>query len=578
MRKLSGIGASPGIAVGPAYLFESSALALPVEEQDGEHDPDVEWAQFEAAVEAARGDLLQIQAEAARALGEEEAAIFHAQSLVLDDPDLVREIRDALYEQQASATSAVTEVISLYKQAFLSLDDEYFRARAVDVEDVGRRLLSHLLGSARVPQAEPPSPGVVIATDLTPSDTMLLKKEYVLGFCVAQGGATSHTAILARGLGIPAVVGLGDRLCEIEVGAEIVVDGTRGEVIINPEPPEMEEYQARQAALKEMLAEASAGACDPVITKDGHRIIVVGNIGNVEDAHVARQAGAEGIGLFRTEFLFLGRDTMPDEEVQLQAYRQVLDVFEDQPVTLRTLDIGGDKVLPYLSLPPEANPFLGCRAIRLALDHPQLLKPQLRAALVAGRERTLQIMFPMIATIAEVRRAKAVLAECKAELEQEGKPIARNVEVGIMVEIPAAALVVDQLVSEVDFFSIGTNDLAQYTLAADRTNAAVAGLCDAFHPAVLRLVRMVAETAHANGKTVAVCGELAGEALAVPILVGLGVDELSVNPLTVPLVKHIVRSLSLADSQALSVAVLELESPRDVQSAVSDRFPWIRLG
>jgi phosphoenolpyruvate-protein phosphotransferase len=461
----------------------------------------------------------------------------------------------------------------MYVEMLESLDDEYFRARAADVRDVTERVLCALLNVTNSPAAALSTSSIILARDLTPSDTILLDKSQVLGFCTVEGGRTSHTAILARGLGIPAVVGIGARVLDVPDGALAVLDGTDGLLLVDPDEATVTAYRGQQAATATVLAQAREQSHEPAITRDGHRVEIVANVGNVEGARTALEAGAEGIGLLRTEFLYLERAAWPDEEEQYRAYRAIVDVFGHQPVILRTLDIGGDKELPYLSLPQEANPFLGVRAIRLCLAKPELFRPQLRAALRAGAGRNLKLMFPMVATVAEVRAARALLEECRAELLAQGQPLAENMEVGIMIEIPAAALMADRLAAEVDFFSIGTNDLTQYALAADRTNAQVAPLATGFQPAVLRLVRDVIAAAHAQGKWVGLCGELAGEPLALPILLGLGLDEFSMNPPAIPLAKQIIRDLTLDEAREVAQAALELDSPDGVKTLVRERVP-----
>jgi phosphoenolpyruvate-protein phosphotransferase len=405
----------------------------------------------------------------------------------------------------------------------------------------------------------------------------MLDKSLVLGFCTAEGGATSHTAILARGLGLPAVVGAGAEVLEVADGATLVLDGGDGRLLVEPDEETVADCETRQASAAAVLAQALAQAREPAVTCDGHRVEIVANIGNVEEAQAAVEAGAEGVGLLRTEFLYLERDHLPDEEEQYRAYRAITDVCGDRPVILRTLDIGGDKELPYLDLAHETNPFLGVRAIRLCLARPELFKSQLRAALRAAAGRNLKLMFPMVATVAEVRAARAVLEECRAELLAEGQPMAEEMEIGIMVEVPAAALMADHLAAEVDFFSIGTNDLSQYALAADRTNAQVAPLASGFQPAVLRLVRDVVAAAHAQDKWVGLCGELAGEPLAIPILLGLGLDEFSMNPPAIPLAKQIIRTLTLDEARELAQAALELDNPDAVQALVRERMPAVSV-
>ncbi len=570
MKTLQGIAASRGIAIGPAFHFQRADLSF---ERCTVEDPAAEWARCQAALETACEQLADVYAKAEAESGEEQAVIFQAHALMLEDPELLEAVQTAIEEQCTNAESALSDAAEMYAQMLEALDNEYLSARAADVRDVATRVLRILLGVAESPTAGLAIPSIVLARDLTPSDTVLLDKSLVLGFCTAEGGATSHTAILARGLGLPAIVGTGPDILDTPAGATLVLDGSDGTLLVEPDKETVARCRARQAAAATVLTQARQVAHEPAVTHDGHRVEVVANVGNVEGAQAALEAGAEGVGLFRTEFLYLERSCLPDEEEQYRAYRAVVDVFGDQLVILRTLDIGGDKHLPYLDLPREMNPFLGLRAIRLCLARPELFRPQLRAALRAGAGRHLKLMFPMVATVAEVRAARAALEECRAELLAEGQPVAEEMEVGIMVEIPAAALLADHLAAEVDFFSIGTNDLSQYTLAADRTNASVAALADAFHPAVLRLVRDVIAAAHAQGKWVGLCGELAGEPLAIPILLGLGLDEFSMTPPAIPLAKQVIRALTLDEAREVAQAVLELDSAGAVRALVHERVP-----
>jgi len=567
---LQGIAASRGIGIGPAFHFRRADLRF---QRRTVKDPSAEWARCESALETACGQLAEVYAKAEAESGAKQAAIFQAQALMLEDPELLDGVGMAIKEQCINAEAALSDATEMYAQMLESLDDEYLSARAADVRDVANRVLRILLGVAESPTAGLTVPSIILARDLTPSDTVLLDKSLVLGFCTAEGGATSHTAILARGLGLPAIVGAGSHILEIPEGTSLVLDGSDGTLWIGPDEDAVVIYRERQVAAATVLAQARERAHEPAITRDGHRVEVVANIGNVEGAQAALEDGAEGVGLLRTEFLYLERSRLPDEEEQYQAYRSIADVFGDQPIILRTLDIGGDKKLPYLDLPEEMNPFLGVRAIRLCLARPELFRPQLRAALRAGAGRNLKLMFPMVATVAEARAARMALEECCSELLDEGQPVAEEMEVGIMVEIPAAALMADHLAAEVDFFSIGTNDLSQYTLAADRTNAQVAPLATGFQPAVLRLVRHVISAAHAQGKWVGLCGELAGEPLALPILLGLGLDEFSMNPPAIPLAKQIIRALALDEAREVAQAALELDNPDAVQALVQERVP-----
>lgn len=575
MRTLRGIAASRGIGIGPAFHFRRAELCL---ERCVIDDPVVEWARFQSALEAASAQLTDMYTRAEAECGAEQAAIFQAHAMMLDDPELLDAVRTAIEEQCVNAETALSEVAETYAQILESLEDEYLSARAADVRDVAARVLRILLGVAESPTANLATPSIILARDLTPSDTVLLDKSLVLGFCIAEGGATSHTAILARGLGLPAIVGAGPEVLQIPDGATLALDGSHGTLLVEPDEEAMATYLKRRAASAMVLAQAREQAHEPAITRDGHRVEVVANIGNVEGARAALEAGAEGVGLLRTEFLYLERDHLPDEEEQYQAYRAIVYEFGDRPVVLRTLDVGGDKELSYFDLPKEMNPFLGVRAIRLCLTRPELFRPQLRAALRAGAGRNLKIMFPMVATVAEVRAARSLLEECRAELLAEGQAVAKEMKIGIMVEIPSAALMADRLASEVDFFSIGTNDLSQYTMAADRVNAAVAPLANGFQPAVLRLVRQVITAAHAQGKWVGLCGELAGEPLAAPILLGLGLDEFSMNPPAIPLFKQIIRALTLDQAREVAQAALELDSPDAVQALVRERVPAANVG
>ena len=575
MRTLHGIAASRGIAIGPAFHFRRADLCF---ERCTVEDPAAEWARFETALETAREQLADVYAKAEAESGAKQAAIFQAHALMLEDPELLETVRTAIEEQHVNAESALSDAAEMYAQMLESLDDEYLRARAADVRDVATRVLRILLGVTESPTAGLTTPSIILARDLTPSDTVLLDKSLVIGFCTAEGGATSHTAILARGLGLPAVVGAGPEVLEIADGVALVLDGSDGTLLVEPAEETVAEYRVRQTTGATVLAQARQTAHEPAVTRDGHRVEVVANVGSVEAAQAALEAGAEGVGLLRTEFLYLERDHLPDEEEQYRAYQAIVDVFGDLPVILRTLDIGGDKELPYLDLPHEMNPFLGLRAIRLCLAQPDLFRPQLRAALRAGAGRNLKVMFPMVATVAEVRSARAMLEECRAELLAEGQPVAEEMEIGIMVEVPAAALMADHLAAEVDFFSIGTNDLSQYTLAADRTNAQVAPLATGFHPAVLRLVRDVIAASHAQGKWVGLCGELAGEPLAIPILLGLGLDEFSMNPPAIPLSKQIIRALSLDEAREVAQAALELDSPEAIRALVRELVPAANVG
>lgn len=575
MKTITGIPASYGIAIGPAFVYQRVELEIRRETID---DTDLEWARFESAQVTARTQLDEIYLKAEKESGDEHAAIFKAQLMMLDDPELIGAVKTVVFEQKIKVESALADAVENYAGMLEALEDEYLSARALDIRDVGARMLRILLGVSDTPAKDLSLPSIIIADDLTPSDTILLDKTYVLGFCTAKGGATSHTAILARSLGIPAVVGAGNTVQHLRNGIQLIVDGDSGEVIVDPDAPTLSEYHLRQDKSLLIKEKASEVAHQPAITSDGHQVEIVANIGNVEDARAALEAGAEGVGLLRSEFLYLERSSLPTEEEQYQSYKAIADTFGELPVILRTLDVGGDKEIPYIDLPKEDNPFLGVRAIRLCLNRPQLFKPQLRAALRAGQGNNLKLMFPMVASVEEVVQAKSLLEECRRELEQEGHLIQDKMEVGIMIEIPAAAIIADQLAEVVDFFSIGTNDLSQYTMAADRTNAKVAQIASGFQPAVFRLIKQVIDAAHARGKWVGLCGEMAGELIAIPILLGLGLDEFSMNPPAIPYAKLLIQSISLEKAKAVAELALNQLNSNEIRALVLELIPEVQLG
>jgi phosphotransferase system enzyme I (PtsI) len=566
MRTLNGIPASQGVAIGPVFRYEGVEFEVVCRQIE---DADAEWARLKAAIATARQELEALGEKTAEEVGEKEAAIFEAHLMMLNDPELLRTVQSTIRTEKINAESALERATEQYAQALEAMDDEYLRARAVDVRDVANRVIRILLGLEAASASDLAQPSIVVARDLTPSDTAMLDKTYVLGFLTAEGGATSHTAILARTLGLPAVLGVGETALNVTSDDVVIVDGDEGVAHIAPDAQTQLLYERKQDTLAEVRAWTQTHALEPAITEDGQRVEVVANIGTVSDAHAALTRGAEGVGLLRTEFLYLERPDLPTEDEQADVYAEITDVFEGDPVILRTLDIGGDKELPCLDLPQEMNPFLGVRALRLGLARPEeVFKPQLRAVLRAATHRNLKVMFPMVATVGEVREARALLDECRAELVAEGVAVPDDFEVGIMIEIPAAALMADHLAAEVDFFSIGTNDLTQYTMAADRTNADVSYLMNGLEPAVLRLVKMVIDAAHAQDKWVGMCGELAGEPLAIPILLGLGLDEFSMSPPAIPIAKQIIRALSYETTQEVARRALQLESAEAVADFV----------
>ena len=572
MKHLAGIPASRGICISPVFQFVRQEIIV---EEVCVDDPKAEINRLDQAICTAKDQIFLIYQKALKEASKADAEIFQAHRMILEDPELLAEVKKKIENQKVCAESAMQSTAQTFSDMMAGMKDEYFAARAADILDVGNRVLRILLGIAETPSADLKEASIIVADDLTPSDTVMLDKSLVVGFCTARGSATSHTAILARGLGIPAVSGAGEEVLKISNKTTLILDGTKGNVIVDPDEDTINQFQQRIKTAHIIHEAAKKHAHEPAITTDGVNVEVVSNIGNVEGARSALENGAEGVGLLRTEFLYLERNSLPTEEEQYQAYRAILDVFGDLPVILRTLDVGGDKEIPYMGLEEESNSFLGLRALRLCLVRPDIFKPQLRAALRAGVDRNLKLMFPMVAIASEVRAARKVLDECIKELIEEGQPFAEEIEIGIMVEIPSAALVADQLAKEVDFFSIGTNDLSQYTMAADRTNSKVAELSDAFFPAVLRLVRDVIKAAHAEGKWVGMCGELAGEPLAAPILLGLGLDEFSMSPPMVPVLKQILRGLSATEMKALAEQTLQLETPKEIRDFVKQKVPFI---
>ncbi len=555
---------SKGIAIAPAFVL---AQVVDIAETNVTASPAEEKERLQQALATAHTEIHQLHEKALQRLGKEKAAIFEAHEMFLSDPTLLQQV-DTAIEQGESAPKAWQAAFEQQAALLETLNDPIFSARAVDLRDVGQRVL-RILTRRSTDVNEPDQPSIIVAENLTPSQTILLPKELTLGFCTVQGNQTSHVAILARGLGIPAVVGMPAAFLDaVHTGDAMLLDGKAGLVYLDPSAETLARYRAAMERDRvEQEASRRAGQ-QPAQTPDGRTIEIGANLGGNGrvEAEQAVQLGAEGVGLLRTEFLYMQRDTPPDEAEQVEAYRPYLEVMAGRPIIFRTVDIGGDKPLPYLRLPAEANPFLGKRGIRLSLANPDLFVTQLKAILRAGANSTgIKIMFPMVAALDEVRAAKKYLAEARQALEKQGLPYAQDVEVGIMVEIPAAAVLADVLAPEIDFFSIGTNDLSQYTMAADRTHPEIGKMADAMHPAVLRLIQQVVIAAHAAGIWVGICGELAGDALAAPLLLGLGVDELSMAPPSIPAVKAQIRQWRYEDAQKISTEVLKLSEPEEVR-------------
>jgi phosphocarrier protein FPr len=551
---LQGVAGAPGIAIGAIHQFRRAEIMV----QERAVGRAEEHARLQTALDEAAEQLATLREQMLLRAAHEEAEIFEAHRGILEDPDLLDLVRAKIAENHSAAEAwqAATEERAT---TLAGLSDQLLAERAVDVRDVGRRVLRLLVGEGAQAPALPDTPFILVAYDLTPSETAALDPARVLGFCTAVGGPNAHTAILARALGLPAVVSAGPRVLDLPDQTEAILDGRAGSLTIAPDAGQIERARAEMQRLAARRAAAEQAAADPAITADGHRVEIVANIGGIADAERAAESGAEGVGLLRTEFLFLDRADAPTEDQQFEVYRDIVRALDGRPVIVRTLDIGGDKPLPYLDLPAEENPFLGERGIRLCLAHPDLLRQQLRAILRAAAFGPLRIMFPMIADIGELRAARAMVEQIRAEMN------APAVDVGIMVEVPSAALMADMLAHEVDFFSIGTNDLTQYTLAMDRTHPNLAPKADGLHPAVLRLIQRTVDGAHAAGKWVGVCGELGSDPRAVPILIGLGVDELSISVPAIPTVKAQIRAATLADCQTRARLALACATANQVR-------------
>jgi phosphotransferase system enzyme I (PtsI) len=566
-KSFKGIPASDGIAIGPTFCYIPANLIIPV---CAAGTVDEEMARFDTARERARVELQSLYAAIEKRAGKEEAAIFEAHQVMLLDPALEGKVCEAV-EIGQTAEQALVKAVDELAGMLAGMDDELFAARALDVKDVGRRLLRILLGLPDTALDAVTEPSIIFAEDLTPSDTASLDPKLTLGFITAQGGLTSHSAILARTLGLPAIVGMGEGLFEKVSGvASIIMDGRTGEMIIAPQNETIERYKEIQQQRELHLKILRDAADKDAHTANGRRVEVAANIGEVETARSAVENGAEGVGLLRTEFLYLEDTSPPSEEKQYAAYRSIFEVMGQRPVIVRTLDIGGDKPPSYLPFPDEMNPFLGWRAIRISLDEPELFKTQLRAILRAAVGHHARIMFPMVSDLDELRRAREIVEAVKRELELASVEFAGDTPVGIMVETPAAAVLVDVLAEASDFFSLGTNDLTQYTLAVDRGNAKVSGLFQPLHPAVLRLIRQTIDGGHAKGKWVGMCGELAGMTKAIPILLGLGLDEFSMNPRAIPEAKHLIGALTDERAQQIANEVMSMRTAAEIETHMKE--------
>ena len=560
--RIKGISGSRGIAVGNVYKYIQEEIVIP-DYIVPEGGVDQEIAKFAGAMAATLKQLDNIRKKTLDEMGPEEAAIFEAHMQIAQDPSLSDGIK-ALVESGAMNVVAATEqTINTFADIFLGMEDPYMRERGADIKDIGDRLLRNMLGMNPRGLSHVTGDVILVAHDLAPSDTASLDKSIVKGIVTAAGGPTSHAAIMARTLEIPAVMGLGD--IEAFTNSErAVVLGTDGDVILEPTDEEFASYTQKAADFQKELQLLKESANLPAVTTDGHHVELFGNIGKAKDSKNALTMGAAGIGLYRTEFLYMENDTLPTEDVQFGEYKKVAEQMKGQPVIIRTMDIGGDKELKCLDLPHEMNPFLGYRAIRISLNRPDIFKVQLRALLRASAFGDIHIMYPMIASVEEVKKANAILDECKQELRNESKDFNENIKVGIMIEVPAAAVISPILVKYVDFFSIGTNDLCQYTLAVDRMNENIGYLYQPLHPAVLRLIKTVIDASHAQGKFTGMCGEMGGDPMATMILLGLGLDEFSMTASSIPLIKNIVRSVSKAECEGIAAKALEMETAKEI--------------
>ncbi|WP_144548719.1 phosphoenolpyruvate--protein phosphotransferase [Bacillus sp. X1(2014)] len=566
MTFLQGIAASNGIAIAKAYRLVEPDLSFETKTID---DAAAEVDRFRKAIEKSKTELEAIRDRAKVDLGADKAAIFEAHLLVLSDPELNSPIEDKIQSDKVNAESALKETADMFIMMFEQMDNEYMKERAADIRDVTKRVLAHLLGVQLVNPSMIAEEVIIVAEDLTPSDTAQLNRQFVLGFTTNIGGRTSHSAIMARSMEIPAVVGTKSATEEINNGDLVIVDGLKGEVHINPTPELVEQYRIIHEEYEIQKAEWAKLVNEPTVTNDDHHVELVANIGTPKDLKGVIENGGEGVGLYRTEFLYMGRDQLPTEEEQFESYKAVLEGLNGKPVVVRTLDIGGDKELPYLDLPKEMNPFLGFRAIRLCLEEQDIFRTQLRALLRASNYGNLKIMFPMIATLDEFRAAKTILEEEKQKLLAEGQKVAEGIELGIMVEIPSTAILADQFAKEVDFFSIGTNDLIQYTMAADRMNQRVSYLYQPYSPSILRLVKMVIDAAHAQGKWTGMCGEMAGDETAIPVLIGLGLDEFSMSATSILKARSQIKNLKKSDMEKLAQEVLNMQTTDQVIEAVN---------
>ena len=566
---ISGIPASPGIFFGKALVLKEEKIVLDTTKITDDQ-VEAEVARFYEGRNAAVEQLNSIKDRAFASLGEEKAAIFEGHLMILEDEELEEEILDYLRSHNVNASVAASKIIDQQVAMLSEIDDEYLKERAGDIRDIGNRLIKNILGMPIVDLGDINEESILVAYDLTPSETAQLNLEKVLGFITDIGGRTSHTSIMARSLELPAIVGTNNVTEQVNTGDFLILDAVNNRIYINPTQAQIDELKALEAKLAEEKAELAKLKDLPAITLDGHKVDVVANIGTIRDCDGAHRNGAEGVGLYRTEFLFMDRDQLPTEEEQFIAYKEVVEAMDGRLVVLRTMDIGGDKDLPYLDLPKEMNPFLGWRAIRIALDRREILHAQLRAVLRASAFGKLAVMFPMIISVEEIRELKSVIEILKVELRTEGKAFDENIQIGVMVETPSAAVNAKFLAKEVDFFSIGTNDLTQYTLAVDRGNELISHLYNPMQPSVLSLIKQVIDASHTEGKWTGMCGELAGDEHATLLLLGMGLDEFSMSAISVPRIKKLIRNVNFQDAKALADKALQQPTAAQIERLIEE--------
>ncbi|UKH23004.1 phosphoenolpyruvate-protein phosphotransferase PtsI [Actinobacillus pleuropneumoniae] len=568
---ITGIAASPGVVFGKALVLKEEPIVLNTQKITADQI-EAEKVKFFAGREKAAAQLTAIKEKARGTLGEEKEAIFEGHLMILEDEELEEEILGYIADNLVTADVAASKVIDMQASMLAEIDDEYLKERAGDIRDIGNRLLRNILNMHIIDLGDIQEEVILVAYDLTPSETAQLNLDKVLGFITDIGGRTSHTSIMARSLELPAIVGTNDITARVKTGDTLILDAVNNQIHINPSDEALAEFKAIQERVAAEKAELAKLKDLPAETLDGHRIEVAGNIGTIRDVDGVLRNGGESVGLYRTEFLFMDRSELPSEEEQFQAYKEIVEAMDGKQVVLRTMDIGGDKELPYLNLPKEMNPFLGWRAVRIGLTRREILDTQLRAVLRASAFGKLAVMFPMIISVEEIRELKAIVAELKEQLRAEGKAFDENLQLGIMVETPSAAVNARHLAKEADFFSIGTNDLTQYTLAVDRGNEIIAHLYNPLSPSVLNLIKQVIDASHAEGKWTGMCGELAGDVRATALLLGMGLDEFSMSAISVPHVKKLARSINYADAKALADEALAQPTATDIEKLVNDFY------